>query len=127
MSNRRPDPNIFLWIAASVAAAAVNLNGKTHLANGLTTFFIKRKPVLSNSSIILPKSRFDCSILCYWVFDNFISAEEFFAQALQSPIACVLINKKLCGKLFSSLEPPAKIDEIFKVTSVPFPFQILIY
>ena len=36
-----PDPNIFLWIAASVArAAAVNSNGiKTLLDNGLSTFF----------------------------------------------------------------------------------------
>ena len=36
-----PDPNIFLWIAASVAdAAAVNPNGnKTFLANGVNTFF----------------------------------------------------------------------------------------
>ena len=36
------DPNIFLWIAASVAAAAVNPNGiKTLLANGLGIFPIK--------------------------------------------------------------------------------------
>ena len=36
-----PDPNIFLWIATSVADdAAVNPNGiKTLLANGLSTFF----------------------------------------------------------------------------------------
>ena len=35
-----PDPNIFLWIAISVAdAAAVNPNGiKTLLTNGLGTF-----------------------------------------------------------------------------------------
>ena len=38
-----PDPNIFLWIAASVAdAAAVNPNCiKTLLVNGLHTFSIK--------------------------------------------------------------------------------------
>ena len=37
-----PDPNIFLWIAASVAdAGAVNPNGiKTLLANGFRTFSI---------------------------------------------------------------------------------------
>ena len=42
-----PDPNIFRWIAASVAdAAAVNGNGiKTLLANGLGTFPIKSNPV----------------------------------------------------------------------------------
>ena len=40
--------NIFLKIAASVAdAAAVIPNGiKTHLANGLSTYFTKGKPVL---------------------------------------------------------------------------------
>ena len=49
-----PDPNIFSWIAASVAdAAAVNPNGiKTLLANRLSTFPIKCKPVFSNG----PKS-----------------------------------------------------------------------
>ena len=40
-----PDPNIFLWIAASVVDTAI----KTLLANnGLSTFSIKDKPVLSN-------------------------------------------------------------------------------
>ena len=39
----KPDPNLFLWIAACVAgAAAVNHNDiKTLLANGLCTFPIK--------------------------------------------------------------------------------------
>ena len=32
----------------------------------------------------------------------------------------VLVNKNLCGKLFSSLESPAIFEEILKVTSVPF-------
>ena len=36
------DPDIFLWIAASVAAAAVNPNGiKTLLANGHVHFLLK--------------------------------------------------------------------------------------
>ena len=41
-----PDPNIFLWIAASVAVVvSVNLNGlKTLLAIGLRTFPIKGNP-----------------------------------------------------------------------------------
>ena len=40
-----PNPNIFLWIGASVAdAAPVNPNGiKRLLANGLSTFPIKGK------------------------------------------------------------------------------------
>ena len=49
-SFKKPDSNIFLWIAASVAnAATVNPNGiKTLLANGLSTFHIKGNPVFSN-------------------------------------------------------------------------------
>ena len=44
------DPNIFLWIIASVAdAAGFNPNGiKTLLANGLSTFPIKGNPVFGN-------------------------------------------------------------------------------
>ena len=43
-----PDPNIFFWIASSVAdAAAINPNGiKTLLDNGVSTFPIKGNPVL---------------------------------------------------------------------------------
>ena len=53
----KPDPNIFLEIAASVAdAAAVNPNGIiTLLANGLSTFPIKGNPVFSNGPKSLPK------------------------------------------------------------------------
>ena len=49
-----PDPNIFLRIAASVAAAAaVNPNGiKVLFANGLSIFPIKGNPAFSNG----PKS-----------------------------------------------------------------------
>ena len=102
-----PDPNIFLLVAASVAdAAVVNLNDiKALLANGLSTFFIKGNPVFSNGPKSLPKNPPDCPILCNWVFDNFILAEELFAKALPSFETCVLyVNNKLCRKLFSSLE-----------------------
>ena len=46
----KPKPNIFLWIAASVAAAAaVNPDGiKTLFAYDLNTFRIKGNPVFSN-------------------------------------------------------------------------------
>ena len=47
-------------------------------------------------------------------------AEELFAKALQSFKTCVLINKNLRRKLFSSLELPTTFEEIFKVTLVPF-------
>ena len=53
-------------------------------------------------------------------------AEELFAKDLQSFESCVLCSN-LCGKLFSSLESTTTFDESFKVTSVPFLFQILTY
>ena len=60
-----PDPNIFLWIAESVAdAAAVNHNGvKTLLANGLSTFSIKDNRFFSNGPKNLTRNPPDCPIL----------------------------------------------------------------
>ena len=100
----KPDPNIVLWIVASVAAAsAVNLNGiKTLSANGFITFPIKGNPVFSSDPKSLPKNPPDCPILCNWVFDNFILTEELFAKALQGFETCVLVYNNLRGKLFSS-------------------------
>ena len=117
-----PDPNIFLWIAASVAyTAAVNPNGfKTLLANGLSTFPIKDNPIFSNGPKNLPKNSSYCPILCNWAFDNFILAEEQFEKALRSLKTCVLINDSLFEKLFSPLEWSIIFDERFKVTPVPF-------
>ena len=81
-----PDTNIFLLIAA-----AVNSNGiKTLLATGLSTFFIKFDPVLSNGFKSLPKNPPDCPILCSWVFDKLILADEPFAKALLTFETCVL-------------------------------------
>ena len=126
-----PDTNILFWIAASVAdaaAAAVNPNGiKTLLANGLSTFPIKGNPVFSNGPKSLPKNPPGCPILCNWVFDNFILAEELFAEALRNFKTCVLVNKNLCGKLFSSLESPTTFDKFSKLLQFYFLFQILIY
>ena len=123
------DPNIFLWIAASVAyTAAVNPNGiATLLANGLSTFLIKGYPVFSNDPKILPKNPPDFPILCNLVFDSLILAEELFGKALWSFETCVLVNNSLCRKLSSSLESPSTFDEILKITSVPFSLLILIY
>ena len=110
------DPNIFLWIAASIATAAVvNPNGiKTVLANGLSTFPIKGNPGFSNGSKSLPKNSLDGPILCNWVFDNFILAEELFEKALRSFETCLPVNNSLCGKLFSSLESPTRFDKTFQ-------------
>ena len=106
------DPNIFLRIAASVAAtaAAVYPNGiKTLLANCFSTFSIKGNPGFSNGPERLSKNPPDCPTLCNWVFDNFIIAEE-----------CVLVDNDLYAKLFSSLELQTTFGEIFKVTLAPF-------
>ena len=118
----KPDPHIFLRIAAFFANdAAVNPNGiKTILTNGLSTFPIKGNPVLSNAPKSLPRNPPDYPILCNWVFDSFILAEELFAKALWSFKTCVLIYKNLWRKLFSSLESPTTFEEFFKDTSVPF-------
>ena len=114
-----PDPNIFLSIATSVAdAATINPNSvKTFLANGLSTFPIKCNPVSSNGPKSLPKNPPDRLILCSWVSDNFILADEPFAKVLRSFETYVLVNNNLCGKLFSLLESPETFDEFLKVTS----------
>ena len=79
------NPKVFFWIAAFVAdVAAVNHNGnKLLLANAFSTFFIKGKPVFTNSPKSLPISPLNCPILRNWVFDNFTSADEPFAKVLQ--------------------------------------------
>ena len=121
-SEGQPDPNILLFIAASVAdAAAVNPNGiRTILANVFSTFFNKGNQFFSNGPKNLPKNPPGCPILCNWIFDNFVLVGELFANALESFETCVLVNNNLSRKLFSSLDWPTTFDEIFKVTSVPF-------
>ena len=62
------DPNIFLRIAESVAAAAAAVypNGiKTLLANGLSTFSIKGNPVFSNG----PKSLSNLLIILFYAIE----------------------------------------------------------
>ena len=97
------------------------------LVNGLRTFPIKGNPVFSNCPKSLTKNLPNYPILCNWLFDSFILAEELFAKALRSFQTCVLVNNKLCEKLFSSLEPPTIFEEIFKVTLVPFFIPDLTY
>ena len=108
-----PESNIFLWITTFVAdAASVNPNGiKTLLANGISIFPIKGNPVFKNGTKRLPKNPPDCNILCNWVFDHFILAEELFPKALRSLETCVLVNNNLWEKLFSSPESPIMLDE----------------
>ena len=81
-----PDPKLFFWLAASVAdAGAVNPTGiKTLLANGLSTFSIKGKPVFRNRSRSLPRNPPNCNILDSWVLDHFIWAYKLFKMDLPS-------------------------------------------
>ena len=70
-----PDPRIYFWIPASVAAAAVNPNGIKTLTIDLSTFFTKVKPVFSKVPRNLTKNPPDFPILYHWVFDNFVLAD----------------------------------------------------
>ena len=117
-----PYSNIFLWIVLSVAdAAAVNSNGiKTLLANGLSTFPIKDKPIFSNGPKSEPENFPNDIILCKCVFDNSILADYPISKAIQSFETWVLLNNNLWEKLFSSLESPTTFDENFRVISLPF-------
>ena len=66
-SKGRPDPNIFLLIVASVAAAAAAVypNGiKTFLASGLSIFLIKGNPISSKGPESLPNNSRVCLVLC---------------------------------------------------------------
>ena len=97
----------FLCIpSSSFDVAAVNGNGiKTFLADILSRFFIKVKPVFSNDPRNLPRNPPDFTIKC----------------------SCLSVNNNLCGKLVSSSESTIIFDVIFKATSVPFLLVILIY
>ena len=45
---------------------------------------------------------------------------NYLQKLLRSFETCVLVNNKLCGKLFSLLKSTTTFDGIFKVTSIPF-------
>ena len=81
-SEGQPDQNIFLWIAITVADSVAVIS------NGIK--MPKR----------LPKNYPDCPVLCNWIFDNFILAEELLPKSLRNLKTCVLVNNNLRGKLF---------------------------
>ena len=85
------------------------------LFNDLRKLFIKGKLIFRNGRKNLPINPPGCPILCNWVFDNFVLAEEPFAKALRSIETCILVNNNLCGKLVSSLESLTTFDESFKL------------
>ena len=73
-----PDPNIFLYIAASVPdAAAINPNGiKTLLANGFNTFLLTAIQFLVMVLKFYPKILLIFLLYATEYFNNFILAEE---------------------------------------------------
>ena len=71
---------------------------KNVLANGLSAFPIKGKPVFSDGARSLPRNPPNCIILDNWVFENFILADESLEKALQIFETCVLVNNNFCGK-----------------------------
>ena len=73
---------MFLLVPAPAAdATAVNPTGiKTHLANGLSTFFINGKPNLINGPRGLPRNPPDSNFLDSWIFDNFVLAMENYVE-----------------------------------------------
>ena len=77
-------------------------------------------PFFSNGPKSLPRNPPDYPILCNWVFNNFVLADELFAKALRSLETCVLVNNKLCGKSYSLSEWPILFNESFVFNSVPF-------
>ena len=102
-------------------AAVVNSNGiKMLLANGLSKFFIKDKPIFSNGPRSLPRNPPDYIISDSWVFHNFISDDELFAKALWSLETCLSVINNIYRKLVSSLESLITFPERFQVTSFPF-------
>ena len=70
------------------------------LADGLSTFPIKGNPVFNDGSKSLFKNPPDCTILCGWVFDNFILTYEPFEKVYESFETCVLVNNDLCENYF---------------------------
>ena len=68
----------------------------------------------------MPKTPPGCTMLDSCIVENIILAIEPFVKSLRMFETCVLVNNDLYQKFISSLELQIKIDEWFKVTSVPF-------
>ena len=111
----------FVYCTSVADAAAV----KPNVPNGLIKDFNKGIPDFKNGAKNLKNSPF--CILDYCALDNLILVDVWLAKALQIFAACVLVNDNLCGKLASSSECPIIFDNNFKITSVLFLLQILIY
>ena len=117
-----PDPKMFFWIVVSVAdAAAVNPKSThTFLANGLSTFPIKEKPVFIKVRKSLSKKSNNFTISDSWFLKKFILVVETFAKVLRIFETCILVRNNLCRKLALSLASSIAFVERFRVTRVPF-------
>ena len=80
--------------------------------------FINGYPVFSNGPSNLPKNPLDCIIFDNWVFDNLISSDKWFGNALRRFETCLLVNNNFWGKLVSL--SPTKLDDNLKITSFSF-------
>ena len=89
-------------------------------ASSLSTFFIKRKPVLSHDLRSLPRNPPDWTALDSLAFVIFLLVDELFAKASHRHETSLSVNNHLCQKLVSSFESPITFNERFKVSSVPF-------
>ena len=87
-----PDPNIFLWIAASIAAVNPYCI-KTLFTNDFSTFPIKGNPVFNNGPKSLPKNPPDCPVLCNWDFDNFM--KDYFRLLKITSVPFLITNFSL--------------------------------
>ena len=94
------------------------------LANGLIKFFINGSPVFNNGPRSLPTYALDCIILDTWVFDNLMSVDELFANALRRFATSSLVNNNLWGKLVSSSRSPIIFDDNLKTISVFFNWRL---
>ena len=69
----------FSILVSATDAAAVNSNGiKALLANDLSTFFVKGKPVFNNGPRSVPKYRPNCTILdsLHWLLNYLLKLYE---------------------------------------------------
>ena len=92
------NPEVGMYVLSIPASAAdavgVNLDFiKTLVASVLSMFFIKVKPgCFSNNPRSLPGNPPDCIVLNSWVFNNFVLADELFAEALRRFETCLLVS-----------------------------------
>ena len=114
------DPNIFFWIAATVAdAAIVHPNGiRTLLANGVSPFFINGKSAFINGANSIPRNSPNCTILDKCVFDNFSLAYESIKKSKHWFHLCAFTFDWYLFQLIMHLNPDLSCCNSFTLSSV---------